>query len=392
MSLAERLASNGGISPGYHLMRHVLSIAVLMMHGFFVIKGSDPAGIVPDGASAAFAKAGLYSGGGTGFFGYAQPVVMSLVASFFVLSGFLVSGSAFRNRDVGTFLFNRMTRIVPALASEVLLSALVLGPLVTSMPVRDYVSDPQFLRYLGNIFGFVTFTLPGVFATNPWPDLVNASLWTLPAEFYCYAILSALMMTGLLYRDRVVLVAIVVVVALLCAEESVHVFGWQARTDVNHFSAWFIVYEFMLGVAFRVLSRKVPYSATLFAASAVIYCLGVMVGWMDPITGLCLAYCTIYVGEMRFPAFDRAVRSDLSYGIYLYAFPISQTCMFLMKDALQGLGTAAKAAMLLPLFAGATIVFAYASWIAIERPALRLKSAIGRGGRAKAVAPAMQRS
>lgn len=392
MSLAERLALNGGISPGYHLMRHVLSIAVLVLHGFFVIKGSDPSAVAPEGVGTVFQKAGLYAGGGSGFFKYAQPVVMSLVASFFVLSGYLVAGSAFRNRDVGTFLFNRIARIVPALASEVMLSALVLGPLVTSMPVREYVSDPQFLRYFGNILGIVTFTLPGVFTANPWPDLVNASLWTLPAEFYCYAIMSALMLTGILYRDRVVLIAVVVVVALLCAEEAVHVFGWQARTDVNHFSAWFIVYEFMLGVAFRVFSRRVPYSLALFAVSAATYCVGVMLGWMDPIAGLCLAYCTIYVGEMRFATFDRVVRSDLSYGIYLYAFPISQTLMFLSKDLLQGFGTAAKVAMLLPLFAAFTILFAYASWIAIERPALRLKSAIGRGGRAKPVAPAMQRS
>lgn len=391
MSLAERLALNGGISPGYHLMRHVLSIAVLMMHGFFVIKGSDPAVIMPDGASAAFAKAGLYSGAGAGFFRFAQPVVMSLVASFFVLSGFLVSGSACRNRDVGTFLFNRIARIVPALASEVMLSALVLGPLVTSMPVRDYLADPQFLRYLGNALGFVTFTLPGVFTTNPWPDLVNASLWTLPAEFYCYAILIALMSSGFLYKDRVILVSILVVVALLCAEESVHVLGWQARTDATHFSAWFIVYEFMLGVAFRVLSRKVPYSSTLFVVSASIYCLGVTLGWMDPLAGLCLAYCTIYVGEMRFGTFDRLVRSDLSYGIYLYAFPISQMFMFVLKDAVGGLGTGVKAAMLLPLFAIATILFAYLSWIGIERPALRLKSAFARGWRTKSVAPAMQR-
>jgi peptidoglycan/LPS O-acetylase OafA/YrhL len=63
---------------------------------------------------------------------------------FFALSGFLVTGSAIRTRSVRTFLTFRFLRIFPALATEVTLSAVILGPLLTTLPLKDYVSDHHF--------------------------------------------------------------------------------------------------------------------------------------------------------------------------------------------------------------------------------------------------------
>jgi peptidoglycan/LPS O-acetylase OafA/YrhL len=54
----------------------------------------------------------------------------------------------------------------------------------------------QFFRYFGNIVGWITFSLPGVFASN-YSSVVNTNLWTLPSELDCYIITAALMMSGL---------------------------------------------------------------------------------------------------------------------------------------------------------------------------------------------------
>ena len=59
------------------------------------------------------------------------PFYLGVLPAFFVLSGFLVSGSLFRN-SVPQFLSLRALRIFPALAVEITLSALVLGLLVTA--------------------------------------------------------------------------------------------------------------------------------------------------------------------------------------------------------------------------------------------------------------------
>lgn len=70
---------------------------------------------------------------------------------------------------------------------ETLLSALILGPVVTSLTLGAYFSNPEFFRYFGNMIGWVYYFLPGVFLDNPLPRTVNGQLWTLQPEFWCYA-------------------------------------------------------------------------------------------------------------------------------------------------------------------------------------------------------------
>jgi peptidoglycan/LPS O-acetylase OafA/YrhL len=95
------------------------------------------------------------------------------------------------------FLGLRAIRIFPALFVEVILSALILGPLVTTLPPQLYFSDPLFFNYLLNAIGDVHFLLPGVFADNPWPRVVNGQLWTIPYELYCYCAISIIALIGL---------------------------------------------------------------------------------------------------------------------------------------------------------------------------------------------------
>ena len=102
--------------------------------------------------------------------------MFALVGAFFALSGFLVAGSALRTKSVRVFLSFRVLRIVPALMTEVALSALVLGPIVTVKPLAQYFSGAEFYQYFGNILGLVRYPLPGVFANNPRANFVNANL------------------------------------------------------------------------------------------------------------------------------------------------------------------------------------------------------------------------
>ena len=122
---------------------------------------------------------------------------------FFALSGFLIAGSAQR-LSLGNFLINRGLRIFPALVVEVLLSAFLLGVMFTDLPVREYLSNPVTYRYLTNIVGLMNFDLPGVFQGNA-VAVVNYSLWTVPYEFFCYFIMSAFMVFGMLRKPALVI-------------------------------------------------------------------------------------------------------------------------------------------------------------------------------------------
>jgi peptidoglycan/LPS O-acetylase OafA/YrhL len=138
--------------------------------------------------------------------------------------------------------------IFPALAAETLLSAFLIGPLVTTFgPVR-YFSDPTFWSYLGNMIDHVQFDLPGVFLTNPTPGIVNRQLWTVPYELYCYLALSAVALLG---RQWIKLNVSVVIAAMIA-----YVLGHLSkRDDIIHLLANFqLVLCFLIGVALFFVS------------------------------------------------------------------------------------------------------------------------------------------
>jgi peptidoglycan/LPS O-acetylase OafA/YrhL len=76
-----------------------------------------------------------------------------------------------------------------------------------------------------------------------------------------------------------------------------------------------------------------------------------------------VAYGTFYLGFV--PRLPRIERNDLSYGVYLYGWPMQQLA-FLAGAATPMSNTAVASAL--------AFACAAASWFAIERPALRLKS------------------
>src|SRR3954471_24573302 len=62
------------------------------------------------------------------------------VMVFFSISGFLLAQSWSIEPHLGRFLAKRALRIYPALIVVLLLSAFVLGPAVTTLPLADYLS------------------------------------------------------------------------------------------------------------------------------------------------------------------------------------------------------------------------------------------------------------
>ena len=82
---------------------------------------------------------------------------------------------------------------------------------------------------------------------------------------------------------------------------------------------------------------------------------------------LVLPVTVLVVGNASTPYFRRAGRfGDLSYGLYIYAFPVQQTLIWLFKDRLSWWSV-------LGLTLIVTFTLAFASWHLVEKWALRLK-------------------
>lgn len=130
------------------------------------------------------------------------------VALFFTISGFLITLSYQRTPDLARFLRARFLRLWPALAVVVALTAFVAGPILSTLSPHDYFASADGgTRAFDYLWRNLTLfeqrqTLPGVFAANPIPRVVNGSMWTIPYEAAMYLCVAAVGAAGLLRFPR----------------------------------------------------------------------------------------------------------------------------------------------------------------------------------------------
>lgn len=126
----------------------------------------------------------VYTGGECSFGGLA-------VGFFFFLSGLYVTKSLSKTANLKKYIFKRAERIFPQLIVVIILSAFVLGPILTNLPLGTYFTSGGTYLYLLNSLLVPIHNLPGVFESLPY-QTVNGPLWTLPVEFACYLMLWAI--------------------------------------------------------------------------------------------------------------------------------------------------------------------------------------------------------
>ena len=108
---------------------------------------------------------------------------------FFIIGGYLITKSWMRDTNYIRYLIKRVLRIVPPLVVFVLLAACVVGPIISSLSIKEYFNHISFKLYFKNIIFSPHYSLPGVFESNLYPNAVNGSLWSLPVEMFMYLII-----------------------------------------------------------------------------------------------------------------------------------------------------------------------------------------------------------
>lgn len=335
------LRRHHGVGPGFDFLRIFLALSVVFWHSWQV---SYPAATV---SAIRSGPAGI--------------LVFCIVPAFFALSGFLVTGSLVRLKNLKLFLAFRALRIAPALVTEIMLSALVLGPVVTALPLSDYFSDWQFYGYFTNLVGLMKYQLPGVFLENPL-QTVNGQLWTVPAELHCYALISVLALLRIASRRSWMLAALLV----LCFAETLYRFipGRPVSVEAHNM----VVLYFLSGSVIYLWRDRIPSRWPLALAGLAIF--AVAVHAPSPLRPLLapipISYATIYFGLKTLPKLPILMGGDYSYGIYLYSFPIQQAVTLAFPALRHWYFNFALAAPV-------AILFAMLSWHLLEKPILRLR-------------------
>jgi peptidoglycan/LPS O-acetylase OafA/YrhL len=348
------LGERKGEGPGFAILRVGLAVGIFLMHSRMLSTAGNVVPIV-----------GPAVDGHAAWSGPMRPVYVVLVPAFFALSGFLVTGSALRLRNTGTFLTFRVLRILPALFVEVTLCAIVLGSAFTTLPLRSYFTHYGFWRYFGNIVGIITFYLPGVFLQNRM-SIVNANLWTLPSEFDCYFITAILMATGLFYKTKTVtgvVVVVSIVFAVLNAANGFAVTPFQ-------YTPLTVTYYFFIGMAFFYWKSRIPARWSLFIAAVALSYAFLYSQRTIFIAPIFVVYCVVFLGVVALPEIGALKTRDYSYGIYLYGFPITQGLVAAFPGLVGHKVIVSLAALTL------TTLFAATSWKYVEKPTLALKKSV----------------
>ncbi|MBA0046087.1 acyltransferase [Mycobacteroides sp. LB1] len=292
------------------------------------------------------------------------------VDGFFAISGFLITASWLRKPKLRDFAIARGLRIFPGLWVCLLVIAFVIAPisvLIQHGSVANLMSSHKPIEYVLNN-GLMNVYYAGVDGTPrgvPWPGVWNGSIWTLVFELICYIAVAVLGVLGLLKRQWVVPAAFVL---FLCATAylSYPVF---AATTIPQMVARFAV-MFAAGALLNQCKDVIPARWSLVAVSVVIVLAsGLLENYRD-IAALPLAYAVIVSGALIHNQ-RLNLRNDLSYGMYIYAYPVQQLLVVL------GLGS-----LNLLLFFGiataVTVPLAAFSWFVVEKHAISLKSRLTR--------------
>jgi peptidoglycan/LPS O-acetylase OafA/YrhL len=335
-SIDDALRETRGMTTGFDYLRIGLALYVFLWHCL----------AIPDPETGRFIYAGWFG-----------PAQRSILPMFFALSGFLVAGSFTRN-SLAKFVALRALRIVPALAVEVAMSAVVIGVAFTTLPLHDYFASPQFWAYFLNIVGDVHLQLPGVFEGM----FVNSQLWTLPYELQCYLALVVISLLGLA-RSRALLLAVTLSVCLLMTYLAVK---GDLMNNGPAAPRLTLPLSFLCGVCLYMFREKAPLRHDLMLACVVVSYGVLYVRNLAFLAPLPLAYVTVFLGLLNPP---KLRTGDISYGVYLFHCPIL-VCLYNLA------GRHASWQQLLLLGLPLTLGFATLSWTFIESPIANRKRAV----------------
>lgn len=273
------------------------------------------------------------------------------VLIFFAVSGHLVTVSWMRDPHLGRFLLRRALRLLPGLMVAMWVCAPVLAWL-----------RPDTFSWLGYLLHPWSSQRDPWFAGQP-QTLLNGSLWTIPVEIKCYLILCLAGLAARGHLDKLVAAASVVLLGWYLA-----VLGGQAgfeRANVaGHLS--FVPYFgafFLLGAALALWSPLRRHALWIAAAGVA----ALAVGQYTMALALIVVPLVVTIGAASWPLLREAGRfGDLSYGIYVYAWPVQQLGVY-------ALGKDRPYPLLLAVSAVGAIVLAWLSWHLVERRALSFK-------------------
>lgn len=293
--------------------------------------------------------------------------------SFFFISGLLVSQSLELSSSRKNFIWKRFLRVYPAAWLSILFCAFILGPLVTTCSIKDYFSSHLFYQFLSTCFLIrVKYQLPGVFYNSLMGhSAVNSSLWTISLELKLYLGLLLFWLLKLPGKKYLVFLAII---AILVADQ---VFPNKTGLliykligmHINIFGVFSCTAFFLTGVLANFYKQKIFIKNYWLLLILIFFLLAINLPSLRSLSFILIPMINLFGATKGINLLKRITpHADLSYGIYVFAFPIQQIVANYFRPGNTWAFFLLTILIVLP--------FAFFSWHFVEKKALSLKKIV----------------
>jgi peptidoglycan/LPS O-acetylase OafA/YrhL len=285
------------------------------------------------------------------------------VVVFFGVSGYLVTLSRLRSGGNIAFAYARFLRIMPGLAVCLMVVAFVMAPLVALFGRRTYSTLEATSFFLGNLSLFGTqlgnFPIGSTLADVPGADQWNTPLWTLFWEVLCYGLVGVFSTL----RPKLFRVAIIIIFCVVMGALALMVVA-HGPTGGPLGRILCPVATFLAGSILCLYRSRVSMGKDVAMWASAVLVLSYFSGTFLAFCPLPMAYLILWFGSS--PVFHRiGSRHDISYGMYIYGWPVQQLL------ALAGLHTIVPLGVLAVISVLATAPLAWLSFVLVEAPAQR---------------------
>jgi peptidoglycan/LPS O-acetylase OafA/YrhL len=285
------------------------------------------------------------------------------VLGFFGISGYLIAASRSRSSLRG-FLAARVLRIYPAYFVCLILVAFAAAPLSAVIRPAHWTAHNALLFVAYDLLLKVERnSITGTLTHAPGGPAWDGSLWTLFYEFLCYIAIGVLLTVPRRWHGS--LTAAAFTLTAIGNGLVAHRANSGTVTDLLSLTP-----VFFAGALLFLFAHRVPTSRLHGAGALAVLPLAGQLDLASSLAAPLVAYACLWLGAVL-PLQRMGRRNDISYGMYIYAFPVQQLL------AAAGLSRHGPA-----LFASASVIltvpFGAASWLLIERPALALNRRLRR--------------
>ncbi|HBV1999712.1 acyltransferase family protein [Klebsiella pneumoniae] len=284
------------------------------------------------------------------------------VKGFFAISGFLIAKSYLRSSSLKSYFIKRAKRILPGYIFVIIL-CFIIGMCVTTLPLSEFITSKDTIKYLIANLTFLNFiqpSLPGVFTENPIPAM-DGSLWTIKAEITLYILLPFIL--PLMHKKPLKTWFIIFLISCCWHFYFTSIYdGAMADTLAKQFvslSSYFF-FGSLLATSENIFHRLKE--ITIFSLVIYLFAKNTIYSFLvEPVafSSVVIVFCTGVYKEININKIG-----DLSYGMYIYHFPIIQTLQYMgVYDENPLAGVLATISL--------TLSISYASWHLLENRFLK---------------------